>query len=326
MVVTFQEQKIFIDAYRNMLRIRLFESRVLDLFLKNYIRGPVHLYLGEEAIAVGVCAALRKEDYITSTHRGHGHCIAKGGNVNRMMAELLGKSTGYCKGKGGSMHITDMSLGILGANGIVGAGTPIAVGAAYALQLQKSDRVVACFFGDAASNQGSVHEAMNMAAIWKLPVLFVCENNLYGISTCIRDVCKLNDVAKRAEGYGFTGITIDGNDFFEVFETTQAAVAKIRMGGGPILIEAKTYRHEGHDIGDPEVYRTKEEVEQWKKKDPLVKMERDLIDQKTMSQDEIERMHTQVEEEIDQAVKFAFDSPEPSSEELLTDILVKEGL
>ena len=296
-----KEEKLYFDAYRSMLRIRIFESKVLDLFLKNYIRGPVHLYLGEEAIAVGVCSALQKEDYITSTHRGHGHCIAKGGDVKRMMAELLGKSTGYCKGKGGSMHITDMSLGILGANGIVGAGTPIAVGAGYALRLQKSDRVVACFFGDAAANQGSVHEAMNMAAIWKLPVLFICENNLYGISTCIRDVCRLNDIAKRAEGYGFSGITIDGNDFFQVYETTKSAVEKIRQNGGPILIEAKTYRHEGHDIGDPEVYRSSEEVEQWKQKDPLLKMERDLLARNILTQDIIDQTRSRIQEEIDQS-------------------------
>lgn len=319
------EEELYIDAYRKMLRIRFFESKVLDLFLKNFIRGPVHLYLGEEAIAVGVCTALNPDDYITSTHRGHGHCIAKGGDVKKMMAELLGKSTGYCKGKGGSMHITDLSLGILGANGIVGAGAPIAVGAGYALRLQKSDRVVVCFFGDAAANQGSVHEAMNMAAIWKLPVLFVCENNLYGISTCIYDVCRLDDLAKRAEGYGFPGITIDGNDFFQVYETTKSAVEKIRKNGGPILIEAKTYRHEGHDIGDPQVYRTKEEVEQWKKKDPLLKMEKDLLGQNILTQNTIEQMRNQAQDEINQAVQFAFDSPEPLKEELLTDIFVKEG-
>ncbi len=325
-MISTQEREIYKNAYQDMLRIRLFETRVFNLFLKNHIRGPVHLYLGEEAIAVGVCSALRSDDYITSTHRGHGHCIAKGGDVKRMMAELLGRSTGYCKGKGGSMHITDMSLGILGANGIVGAGAPIAVGAAYALQLKKSDQIIACFFGDAASNQGAVHEAMNMAAIWKLPILFICENNLYGISTCIRDVCKLNDIAKRAECYGFSGIAIDGNDFFEVYETTRVAVEKIRHGGGPILIEGKTYRHEGHDIGDPCVYRTKEEVEQWKRKDPIKKIEEELIQQNLLSRDDLRDIYTQIDGEIEQAVEFAFDSPEPTKDELLNDIYVKEEI
>ncbi|MCX6090199.1 MAG: thiamine pyrophosphate-dependent dehydrogenase E1 component subunit alpha [Candidatus Atribacteria bacterium] len=320
-----EDNQLFLEAYRKMVKIRIFETRVLYLFLQNLIRGPVHLYIGEEAVAVGVCSALRKDDYITSTHRGHGHCIAKGGDVRRMMAELLGKKTGYCKGKGGSMHITDLSIGILGANGIVGAGTPIAVGAGYALKLKKSDQIVTCFFGDAAANQGSVHEAMNMAAIWDLPVLFVCENNLYGISTGLREVTRVTDLAKRAEGYGFPGITVDGNNFFEVYETTREMVERVRSGRGPVLLEAKTYRHEGHDIGDPCVYRTKEEVEEWKRKDPIPRMEKELQYRKVLNQSEISMIRTQIEQEVDEAVEFAFASPEPAKDEVLSDLLMREG-
>ena len=240
-----------VDMYRTMKLIRDFEANASRLFAEGKIPGFVHLYIGEEAIATGVCAGLNDDDYITSTHRGHGHIIAKGGDIKYMMAELYGKATGYCKGKGGSMHIADANKGILGANGIVGAGHNIAVGAGLSAKYRGTDQVCVCFFGDGSTNQGTFHEAMNLASIWKLPVIFVCENNLYGISMHQSKHQAIQDVADRAVAYNVPGVIVDGNDVFAVYEAATEAVVRARAGQGPTLIECKTYRHQGHFEGDP---------------------------------------------------------------------------
>ncbi|MCW4021318.1 MAG: thiamine pyrophosphate-dependent dehydrogenase E1 component subunit alpha, partial [Candidatus Bathyarchaeota archaeon] len=232
--------------YRKMLEIRRFEEKVWDLFGRNLIPGTLHLYLGQEATAVGVCANLQVEDYITSTHRGHGHCIAKGADLNKTMAEILGRKNGYCKGKGGSMHVADAAVGNLGATAVVGSAIPIAVGAALSCKLRKTKQVVACFFGDGASNNGIFHEALNMAAVWELPVVFVCENNLYAMGTRITNVTAIENIADRASGYGMPGVVVDGNDVVAVYQAAKEAVGRARSGGGPTLVECKTYRHKGH--------------------------------------------------------------------------------
>ncbi|NMB17044.1 MAG: thiamine pyrophosphate-dependent dehydrogenase E1 component subunit alpha, partial [Firmicutes bacterium] len=262
---------------RKMLAIRYFEQAILRFFEQDLVRGATHVYLGEEAVGVGVCTALRPDDYISSTHRGHGHCIAKGGDLNKMTAELLGKATGYCKGKGGSMHIADLDLGILGANGIVGSGIPIAVGAALGSTIKGDDRVAAAFFGDGASNTGAFHEGINMAAVWKLPVVFVCENNMYAVSTSTRESLAIEGVVERAAGYGIPGVQVDGNDVLQVYEAAREAVARAREGKGPTLLECLTYRWTGHTVGDPGLYRSKEEVEAWKQKDPIPRFRDYLI-------------------------------------------------
>ena len=254
--------------YASMYKIRRFEQEAVKLFHNKELPGWLHSYIGEEAVAVGVCASLNRDDYITSTHRGHGHCIAKGADLKRMMAELYGKETGYCKGKGGSMHIADFSIGILGANGIVGGGIPIATGTALASQYLEDGRVTVCFFGDGASNQGGFHESLNLASLWKLPVVYVCENNLYAETTPQADHQPIRDIADRAKSYNMPGVIVDGNDVFAVYEKANKAVERARAGRGPTLIECKTYRYRGHWEGDPEVYRTKEEVKEWKKRSP----------------------------------------------------------
>lgn len=262
-------KEAMMDMYLRMVRIREFENKAQSLFAEGKIPGFVHLYLGEEAVATGVCECLRDDDYITSTHRGHGHIIAKGGDLKYMMAELFGKATGYCKGKGGSMHIADRDRGILGANGIVGAGHNIAVGAGLSASYRGTDQVCACFFGDGATNQSTFHEGLNMAAIWNLPVVFVCENNNYGISMSQTRHQAIKDVSDRAAAYGMPGIAVDGNDVMAVYEAASEAVARARKGQGPTLIECKTYRHRGHFEGDPSVYKPKDEQAEWLKKDPI---------------------------------------------------------
>ncbi|HWR38437.1 MAG TPA: thiamine pyrophosphate-dependent dehydrogenase E1 component subunit alpha [Patescibacteria group bacterium] len=306
--------------YETMMTIRAFELKAVELFADNQLPGFVHLYLGEEAVATGVCASLTNKDYITSTHRGHGHLIAKGGKVDLMMAELFGKSTGYCKGKGGSMHIADVELGILGANGIVGAGQPISAGAAFACKYRKSDAVAVCFFGDGASNRGTFHEALNMATIWKLPLVFICENNLYGISNCQRDHMRVTDVADRAAAYGIPGVTVDGNDVIAVYEAAAEAVARARKGDGPSLVECKTWRWRGHFEGDPAVYKNQEEQEAWLKKDPLVRLEKKLIEREYATKTQLDEIKGKVEAQIAAAVRFAQESPYPVPEDLLTDV------
>jgi pyruvate dehydrogenase E1 component alpha subunit len=301
-----------IEMLTGMCRIRYFEEKVKELFHLGLVRGPVHLYTGEEAIAVGACSALNTDDYITSTHRGHGHCIAKGANLDLMMAELMGKETGYCRGRGGSMHICDLKLGILGADGIVGGGIPIALGAGLSGQYQESGRVTLCFFGDGASNQGTFHESLNLAALWKLPIVFICENNLYAITTPTSQTLSVADVADRAAGYGMPGRVVDGNNVLEVHEAVSRAVEAARAGRGPALIECKTYRHEGHWLGDPIVYRSKEEVIEWKKKDPLKAFEDVLSRDQILSRDRIQGIHDEIKACVDQAERFARESQYPA--------------
>jgi pyruvate dehydrogenase E1 component alpha subunit len=308
------------EMLQKMVEIRFFEEKVFELYAQNLVPGTIHLYLGEEAVAVGVCSALDKDDYITSTHRGHGHCIAKGADLNRTMAEILGKKTGYCKGKGGSMHIADFTIGMLGATAVVGAGLPIAVGAALSAKLRKTDRIVACFFGDGASNQGTFHEAINMAATWQLPVIFVCENNLYAMGTRQSRVMALENIADRAAAYGIPGTTTDGNNVLAVYETTQQAVERARKGEGPTLIECKTYRLKGHSRVDPAKYRPKKEVEEWLAKDPIRRLKAQLLETKILTQTEIEKTEKNTQTKIDNAVKYALESPYPDSEEALEDI------
>jgi len=266
-----------VEMYRKMLEIRFFEEKVFELYAQNLVPGTIHLYAGEEAVAVGVCSNLRKDDYITSTHRGHGHCIAKGAELKRVMAEILGKKTGYCKGKGGSMHIADFSKGMLGATAVVGGGIPIAVGAGLSIKLRDTNQVVACFFGEGASNQGTFHESINMAALWKLPVIFVCENNLYAMGTRQSRAMAIENVADRAIAYGIPGEVVDGNDVLAVYEVAWKAVERARKGEGPTLIECKTYRHKGHSRIDPAKYRPKEEVEEWLAKDPIKRFKERLL-------------------------------------------------
>jgi len=306
--------------FRTMVEIRLFEEKVFDLYAQNLVPGTIHLYAGEEAVAVGVCSNLRKDDYITSTHRGHGHCIAKGADLKRTMAEILGKKTGYCKGKGGSMHIADFSIGMLGATAVVGAGIPIAVGAGLSIALRKTDQVVACFFGEGASNQGTFHEGINMAAIWQLPVIFVCENNLYAMGTRQSRVMLIENIADRAAAYGIPGVVVDGNDVLAVYEATRKAVERARRGGGPTLIECKTYRHKGHSRVDPARYRPKEEVEEWLAKDPIKRFKERLLQEAVLTAEEIKKIEADVAAEIEEAVRFAMESPYPTPEEALEDV------
>ena len=313
-----------LDMYRTMQTIRQFESRVKEIFQEGKIPGFVHVSIGEEASATGVAAALTDTDYITSTHRGHGHLIAKGGDVKPMMAELFGKKTGYCKGKGGSMHIANFELGILGANGIVGAGLPIATGAGLAAKVRGSGEVAACFFGDGASNEGTFHESLNIASAWKLPVVYVCENNLYGEFTAGRDVTSVKDIADRARGHDMPGVVVNGNDVVEVYEATREAVDRARKGEGPTLLECKTYRWEGHVVGEEAFlgkrsYRPADEIEAWKKRCPLMSFEQRFVPG-SFSAAELEAVRTEVGRRIDEAVQFAMDSPLPAPEEALDDM------
>lgn len=309
-----------IKMYTTMVKIRTFENRVAELFAGGKIPGFVHLYVGEEAVATGVCENLTDKDYITSTHRGHGHLIAKGGDIKKMMAELFGKKTGYCKGKGGSMHIADLDLGIMGANGIVGGGPPLASGAALACQYLGNDSVAICFFGDGASNQGTTHEAMNLASCWKLPVVFINENNLYGISSCtINSMCVPN-VADRAAGYDIPAVVVDGNDVVAVWEAAGEAINHARQGKGPSLVECKTYRHRGHFEGDPCAYRDNAELEEWKEKDPIPRFEQKLVDMALLTEKKIEEIRGALQDDLVAAEQFAEESPFPDVSELTEDV------
>jgi pyruvate dehydrogenase E1 component alpha subunit len=303
-----------------MFEIRSFEEKVFELYAQNLVPGTIHLYVGEEAVAVGVCSNLRIDDYITSTHRGHGHCIAKGADLKKIMAEILGKETGYCKGKGGSMHIADFNVGMLGATAVVGAGLPIAMGAGLSIKLRGGDNVTACFFGDGASNQGTFHETLNMAAIWELPVIFVCENNLYAMGTRQSKAMVLENIADRALSYGIPGVSVDGNDVIAVYEVAREAVARAREGGGPTLIECKTYRHKGHSRIDPAKYRSKEEVEEWLKKDPIERLRRRILKTTVLTEADIQHVEKDISEEVEEAVKYAIDSPYPDPYEALEDV------
>lgn len=318
-----------LELYTTLVKCRLFEERIVDLYARGQVPGLAHLYIGEEAMAAGVCGALRDDDYITSTHRGHGHVVAKGAELDRMMAELYGKRSGYCKGKGGSMHIADMALGILGANGIAGGGLPIAVGAGWSAKWRGTDQVTACFFGDAASNNGTFHESLNLAAVHRLPVVFVCENNLYGISVSQVKHQVITDVSVRADGYGMPGVTIDGMDVTEVYNTTVKAVERARAGEGPTLIEGKTYRFRGHHEGDPNQgarYRDKSEIEGWKEKCPIVRLGKQLVESKVATKENLDEIHMKIEQDLDHAVKFAEQAEFPPIEDMYTDIFATEGV
>jgi pyruvate dehydrogenase E1 component alpha subunit len=319
---TVPENQQLIDMYRKMVLIRKFEEKVRDLFAAGKIPGFVHLYIGEEAIAVGVAAALRKDDYVTSTHRGHGHCIARGADVRRMMAELFGKREGYCKGKGGSMHMFDITLGILGANGIVAAGCPLAAGAGLTAKLRKTDQVVAGFFGDGATNHGTVHESMNLSAVWKLPVIWICENNLYAEATPIWAAVNITDIAQMARSYNIPGKIVDGNDVLEVYEAARIAVERARKGEGPTIIECKTYRHRGHYEGDPVIYRTREQEQEWFKKDPIPRFESRLIKDGKATEAKLAEIRSQVTALIDEALAFAEKSSNPLPKEAFEDVFV----
>lgn len=318
------EKERLIKIYKTMNDIRNFELKAYSFFEENKLRGSVHLYVGEEAVASAVCSLLRDEDYITSTHRGHGHCIAKGAKLDKSMAELMGKATGYCKGRSGSMHIADFTKGNLGANAIVGGGIPIAVGAALAAKLKGTDQVAVTFFGDGASNEGVCHEAMNLAGVWKLPVIFICENNGYGISVPLRESTSVEDVGIRAASYGMQGYTVDGNDVFEIDEAMQKALKTAKEGKGPSLIECKTYRWLGHWTGDPQVYRTREEVEEWKQKCPIKRLREYMITTKILSETEMREIERKSQEEVEAAAKFALESPEPDPASVLDDVFFED--
>jgi TPP-dependent pyruvate/acetoin dehydrogenase alpha subunit len=309
-----------IQMYRQMHCIRAFELTVLKAVERGLVAGGPHLYVGEEAVAVGVCAALAPKDYITSTHRGHGHLIAKGGQLKPMLAEIFAKATGYCKGKGGTMHIADLDLGILGANGIVGGGIPTAVGAALSSHLKHGGWVVACFFGDGATNQGTFHESMNLAAIWKLPVIFVCENNGLGMFTPQKVTTPGCDIVSRAGSYCMPGISVDGNDVLAVHQAAAEARRRALAGEGPTLLDCKTYRFFGHYIGDPEVYRTREEVEAAKMNDPLTCFSRYLAAAGILDEDHDRRIQVEAQREADEALEYAIASPEPDLSEVTTDV------
>jgi len=310
---------VLLSMYHNMLLTRKFEEKVAYFFSMGMVHGTTHLYAGEEAVAAGVCAAMQPEDLMTSTHRGHGHCISKGIDLNRMMAELLGKVTGYCKGKGGSMHIADLERGNLGANGVVGGGQPIAVGAGLTTKMKKIDRIVVCFFGDGSANEGSFHESLNLASVWKLPVLFVCENNQYGMSTSTRQSMNIADISVRAEAYGIPGKKIDGNEAVLVYEETLKARDYVK-NNGPMLLVCETYRHMGHSKSDAGVYRSKEEVAAWKARDPIVLLGQYLVESNVLTEKECEAWDQQATDEIEAAVAFAKESPYPSLDTILDDV------
>ena len=308
------------EALLKMHRIRRFEEAAEDSYIKGKSYGTMHLSIGQEATAVGVCAALSDRDYITSTHRGHGHCIAKGGDVKRMFAEFLGRETGYCRGRGGSMHIADPSKGNLGANGIVGGGLPIAVGAAFSAKRLKTGAVAVSFFGDGANNEGAFHESLNLASVWKLPVVFVCENNLYGMSVSTARSTAVKDVASRAAAYAMPGVIVDGNDFAAVAQASFEASDRARAGEGPTLIECKTYRTRGHSRSDRNRYRTREEIEAWRARDPIELYESELAALGVFDRAELDAIAREAEREVIEAVAFADGSPAPSPAGLLDDV------
>jgi len=317
------DKPMLLEIYRKMVAVRVFEETAAELFLKGQLPGFLHSYIGEEAVASGVCAHLTPQDMITSTHRGHGHAVAKGARLDMMMAELFAKKTGYCHGKGGSMHIADLDLGILGANGIVGAGVPIATGAGLALKLKGSDRVTVAFFGDGGSNTGAFHEGVNMAAVWNLPVVFVCENNQYAESTPRGIHQRIKDIAQRAMAYDIPGVVADGMDVFDVYQKTGEAIDRARGGGGPSLVETKTYRFMGHYVGDPQTYRSKDEVEQWKKRDPIAMFRKRVVEEGKITAAELDAIDAAIAKEMEQAVEFARQSPEPDIESALQDIFTE---
>jgi TPP-dependent pyruvate/acetoin dehydrogenase alpha subunit len=303
-----------------MVRIRAFEERVRDLFAGGRLPGFVHLSIGQEGVAAGACAALRPDDYVLSTHRGHGHMVAKGADTARMMAELYAKRTGSCKGKGGSMHIADASVGVLGANGVVAGGLSVAAGVGLSIKQRRSGQVCLCFFGDGAANRGPFHEALNLAVIWKLPVVFLCENNGWASSTSHASACAVQDVAARAAGYGLRGVVVDGMDALAVYAAVREAADRARAGGGPALVEAKVVRWQGHYEGDPQGYRDRAEVADGKARDPIARLRSKLLTESVLSAEQIAEMEQAAHAEIDAAVAFGESSPLPAPEEALDDL------
>jgi pyruvate dehydrogenase E1 component alpha subunit len=318
------EKSLLMEMLRRMLRIRHFEERVIQMVERGEIVGAAHSYIGEEAVAVGTCLALRDDDWITGNHRSHGHPIAKGGDVKKAMAELLGKRTGFCKGKGGSMHLADFSIGILGESGILGSAIPTAVGAALGSQLQGNDRVAVSFFGDGASNEGAFHESINLAAIWKLPVIFLCENNQYAVTSSFKKMVASENISDRAASYAIPGVLVDGQDVIAMHEAVTQAVLRARSGEGPSLVEGRTYRYHDHSLGLGRIvrdsYRSDEEVEYWKQRDPIDIHKALLLSQDIATQDEIDQMEGEIKQQIDEAVEFARESPYPDPSELFDDM------
>lgn len=319
LIPNFSKEKL-IHLYKQMWDIRLFEEKIDELIKQGKLHGTTHLCIGQEACAVGSCAVLRKDDKITSTHRGHGHSIAKSADMKRMMAELFGKATGYCKGKGGSMHIADVENGNLGSNGVVAGGIPIAVGSALTAKMKKFDYVTLSFFGDGATNEGSFHEALNLAAIWNLPVVFICENNQYGMSSPVQEMVNIELLSDRAKAYGFPGVTIDGNDMIEVINTVYEAVERARDGKGPTFIEMITYRFNGHSKSDKLIYRTREEEKIWYKKEPINRFKQILLEANILTESEAEKIKEMSLLEVEEALRFAENSPSPTKDDLLTDV------
>ena len=314
-------KKTWTDIYRILYSIRVFETSCVKLYRQGLIVGYFHPYTGEEAIAVGACCALREDDYIVSTHRGHGHCIAKDGKIDKMIAEVLGREAGYCRGLGGSMHIADIEKGNIGANGIVGGGIPIGVGAGLGISIRGTDQAVVIFFSDGASNNGVFAESLNLAAIWNIPVVFMLENNHYAVSTPIEDSSRTNDLYKRAEGYEVSAFPVDGNDVKAVYDKTQEALSLCRSGKGPVLIEAKTYRFGGHHVNDPGQYIPKDRLEFYKSKDP-VKIGREyLTNEGKYSEEEVITIETETENEIKEAIRYAKECPELSVETFMEELV-----
>jgi pyruvate dehydrogenase E1 component alpha subunit len=318
------DKALLMEMLRRMVRIRLFEEEVIRMVERGEIPGAAHSYIGEEAVAVGACLALRPDDWMTGNHRSHGHPIAKGGDVKKAMAELLGKRTGLCKGKGGSMHLADFSVGILGESGILGSSIPTAVGAALGSRLQGNDRVAVAFFGDGASNEGAFHESINLAAIWKLPVIFLCENNQYAVTSSFKNMVATENIADRAAGYNIPGVLVDGQDAIAMHEVVSEAVQRARNGQGPSLIEGKTYRYYDHSLGLNRIvrapYRSDEEVEAWKQRDPIAIHKERLLAQSVATQAEIDQIEAEIMREIEAAVSFARESPYPEPSELFEDM------
>ena len=315
-----KEKELYLHFYHEMQRLRSFELKASELFTQAMLAGNIHTYIGQEAIAVGACNALLEIDYIVCTHRGHGQCIARGCSPNIMMAELFGKETGYCKGKGGSMHIADLSRGILGANGIVGAGLAIGTGSGLASKITEKSEVTLVFFGDGASNEGYFHESLNMASAWKLPVVYLCENNNYGVSVRIDRVCNVENIAERAKAYDIPGVIIDGNNVFEVYNAVQNAAEYAREGKGPTLIEAKTYRYHGHYEGDPQIYKSKEEMEKWLNHDSIEIIKKEILAKGFASEKTLEDVEKKVKREIEEAVDFAKNPPYPDIQRVTEDV------
>ncbi len=314
------DRELSLRLLKQMMEIRQFEDKIMELLAKNIAEGGSHLYAGMEAVAVGAISVLRPDDYITSTHRGHGHAIAKDGDLKGLMAEILGKKTGVCKGKGGSLHLADVAKGNLGANGVVGGSIGIATGAGLSIKMRKTSQVVICFFGDGATNQGIFYESLNIAALWKLPVVYLCENNLYGMSVSVKRASAVEDLSKKALAFDMPAESVDGMDVLAVREVVGRRVEKARNQHQPSLVVASTYRYYGHSRSDPRVYRTREEEKFWKERDPIINFSRKLIQQGVATEQEVAQLEEQVRQSIEEATQFAINSPWPEPEELYTDL------